>query len=84
MDGNSKLWDFVVPNSAWKLSGSCSRTAHPDLWYSSSRQEQKAAQRICYRCPVLSKCLIYAFEHDEVFGIWGGMTEAERRNVKKQ
>jgi WhiB family redox-sensing transcriptional regulator len=84
MVGNCNLWDFVEPNSIWKLSGSCSRTGQPDLWYSTNRQEQRAAQKICYRCPVLSECLIYAFQKDEQFGIWGGMTEQERRNVRKK
>ena len=46
----------------------------------SDRREREArAKRICAVCMVRSDCLDYAVEVGERFGIWGGLTEAERR-----
>ena len=41
-------------------------------------------QRVCRGCEVRAECLEYALEHDERFGIWGGMSERERRRLKRQ
>jgi WhiB family redox-sensing transcriptional regulator len=44
----------------------------------------EAAKRICRRCPVADECLETALLNDERFGIWGGMTEKERRELKEE
>lgn len=75
------MWDFVVPNATWRLSGSCASTGNPDLWYSDNRREIRQAQLICWGCPVLKECLIFAFENKETFGVWGGMTAKERKRA---
>ena len=36
---------------------------------------------ICNRCPVREDCLKFALDHDEEFGIWGGLTEWQRRQI---
>jgi WhiB family redox-sensing transcriptional regulator len=41
---------------------------------------EQAAKKICERCPVLAECRSYALEREERFGVWGGLTEAERRS----
>lgn len=45
--------------------------------------EIKSAKTICNRCPIKNDCLDYALEADEPFGIWGGTTPADRRQLKK-
>jgi WhiB family transcriptional regulator, redox-sensing transcriptional regulator len=45
------------------------------------RRREAAAKRICSDCPVRSECLEYALRVREPFGIWGGRTEAERRDL---
>lgn len=40
-----------------------------------------AAKAICGRCPVQAACLQYALSHGEDHGVWGGLTEGERREV---
>ena len=42
-----------------------------------------AAKRFCAACPVRRPCLEFALVHDE-FGVWGGLTEGERRRLRKQ
>lgn len=40
---------------------------------------QNDAKRICRSCPVKYECLAYALDHKIEFGVWGGLTERERR-----
>lgn len=43
----------------------------------------REAKRICATCTVRADCLDYALEAGEEFGVFGGLTEKERRLVKK-
>lgn len=47
------------------------------------RQTARQAQKICERCEVRAECLEYALEHDERYGIWGGMTETARMKLRR-
>lgn len=78
------MWDFIVPDSIWKLQGLCTEIGMPDMWYASDRREQREAIAICYKCPVIQKCRDYAFQNDEKLGIWGGMTETERKQMRRR
>jgi WhiB family redox-sensing transcriptional regulator len=42
------------------------------------------AKSVCRRCPVVGECLTYALEHGEDAGVWGGMSEDERRALKRR
>jgi WhiB family redox-sensing transcriptional regulator len=44
-------------------------------------KRETLAKRICARCPVKSPCLAYAMQGNETLGIWGGLTEVERRRL---
>jgi WhiB family redox-sensing transcriptional regulator len=44
----------------------------------------RAAKRICATCSVTAECLDYAINNDERFGIWGGLSERERRRLKRR
>jgi WhiB family redox-sensing transcriptional regulator len=46
--------------------------------------ELSIAKRICDRCPVKNLCAAYAIEAEEPFGIWGGLSPAERRITKRK
>jgi WhiB family redox-sensing transcriptional regulator len=43
-------------------------------------QAWKAAKKFCLGCPVREKCLQHAIDNNERFGVWGGLTFAERKN----
>jgi WhiB family redox-sensing transcriptional regulator len=45
---------------------------------------QNQAKRICSGCPVRAECLIDALEHRHEYGIWGGLTERERRAILRR
>ena len=44
----------------------------------------KTAKQICGRCPIQDLCLDYAFDSQEPFGIWGGLTPEERRQIRRR
>jgi WhiB family redox-sensing transcriptional regulator len=58
--------------------------ADPDAFYPEKGGSSRAAKRVCATCPVRPECLSYALANDERFGIWGGLSERERRQVKRQ
>ena len=67
----------------WRAMGSCSKT-DPDLWFAVGAIEHKQAKRICRECPVQGQCLAYAMDAPVDHGIWGGLTERERRRFRRQ
>lgn len=48
---------------------------------SDKRQREQRAKQICSECPVQTECRSYAIQIREQHGIWGGLTEVERRTV---
>lgn len=49
-----------------------------------ARRQEEAARRVCARCPVRGQCLRWALESGEDFGVLGGMTPAERREMRQR
>ena len=67
----------------WSLAASCD-TADPDLFFPQPGADTSYARSICKACPVRRHCLDYALETKQKFGIWGGMTEAQRRRLRRE
>jgi len=42
------------------------------------------AKLVCQRCPVLEPCLQWALESGQDAGVWGGLSEDERRDLKRR
>ncbi len=61
----------------WAARGSCV-TADPDALFVRGRA-QREAKAVCRACPVRLDCLADALDNRTEFGVWGGMTERERR-----
>jgi WhiB family transcriptional regulator, redox-sensing transcriptional regulator len=61
----------------WAARGRCSGQ-DPDALFVEGR-EQRAAKAVCKGCPVVAECLADALDNRTPFGVWGGMTERERR-----
>ncbi len=56
----------------------------PDLFFPERGASTKEAKGVCGGCEVKVECLEYALAHGEKFGIWGGMSERERRRLRRQ
>lgn len=69
----------------WRKRAACDGI-DPDIFYPASEDESAAveAKAICETCPVRQPCLEHALANREREGIWGGMTERERRRVVRQ
>ena len=67
----------------WQERALCAQT-DPEAVFPEKGGSTREAKRICQSCEVRDECLEYALEHDERFGIWGGLSERERRRLKKR
>ncbi len=67
---------------SWQEQSLCAQT-DPEAFFPEKGGSTREAKRICVGCEVKSECLEYALAHDERFGIWGGLSERERRRLKR-
>ncbi len=74
---------LLLSDLEWRADAHCS-TFDPDLWFAPGALEHKEAKRICRSCPVRRECLSYALETPVDHGVWGGMTERERRSYRRR
>lgn len=65
----------------WQDDALCAQT-DPEEFYPEKGGNTRLAKAICQRCDVREQCLQYALDHGERYGIWGGVTERERRKLK--
>jgi WhiB family transcriptional regulator, redox-sensing transcriptional regulator len=56
----------------------------PELFFVEKGASTRPAKRVCMACEVRAECLGYALEHNELYGVWGGMSDRERRRLKRQ
>ena len=68
---------------SWQERALCAQT-DPEAFFPEKGGSTREAKRVCVSCEVRSECLGYALANDERFGIWGGLSERERRRLKKQ
>ena len=66
----------------WQERALCSQT-DPEAFFPEKGGSTREAKRICQACEVKPECLEYALAHDERFGIWGGLSERDRRRLKR-
>ena len=55
-----------------------------DLFFPERGASTKEAKQVCQGCVVRLDCLEFALVNSEKFGIWGGMSERERRRIRRQ
>jgi WhiB family redox-sensing transcriptional regulator len=72
----------VEPDDQWQERALCAQT-DPEAFFPEKGGSTREAKRICLGCEVRDACLEYALAHDERFGIWGGLSERERRRLKR-
>lgn len=67
----------------WQSDSLCAQT-DPEAFFPEKGGSTRDAKKICSSCEVRAHCLEYALENDERFGIWGGLSERERRKLRKR
>ena len=68
---------------AWQSDSLCAQT-DPEAFFPEKGGSTRDAKKICASCEVRTQCLEYALANDERFGIWGGLSERERRKLRKR
>ena len=81
------LLDFTVEQDeaelSWQERALCAQT-DPEAFFPEKGGSTREAKKVCVSCEVRAECLEYALENDERFGIWGGLSERERRKLKRR
>lgn len=67
----------------WQERALCAQT-DPEAFFPEKGGSTREAKKVCTGCEVRAECLEYALAHDERFGIWGGLSERERRKLKRR
>ena len=72
-----------VLDMSWQDRANC-RGADADLFFPERGASTRTAKGICRECAVRAECLEFAIVNGEKFGIWGGLSERERRKIRRQ
>jgi len=72
-----------VVAGAWQDEANC-LGVDPDLFFPERGASTREAKEVCRGCVVRDECLEFALANGEKFGIWGGMSERERRRIRRQ
>lgn len=80
VDGFDELFETI--EDQWQERALCAQT-DPEAFFPEKGGSTREAKRICLGCEVRDECLEYALANDERFGIWGGLSERERRRLKR-
>jgi len=76
------LHNGVDEDRGWQSRALCAQT-DPESFFPEKGGSTREAKKICLNCEVKAECLSYALANDERFGIWGGLSERERRRLKR-
>lgn len=66
----------------WTSEAACNNADPDDLFVTGAAQNR--AKAVCMSCPVRTQCLADALDNHVEFGVWGGMTERERRALLRR
>lgn len=66
----------------WRYDALCRQT-DPEIFYPAKGRSPHQAKRVCFCCPVRTECLTDALRRREPYGVWGGLTTAERKKLTR-
>jgi WhiB family redox-sensing transcriptional regulator len=81
--GLTGLSGLTPEDPGWQELALCAQT-DPEAFFPEKGGSTREAKRVCQSCEVRQECLEYALGNDERFGIWGGLSERERRRLKRR
>ena len=74
--------EYAPGDESWRQEALCAET-DPEAFFPEKGGSTREAKRICSGCEVRAECLEYALANDARFGIWGGLSERERRRLRR-
>jgi WhiB family redox-sensing transcriptional regulator len=78
-----RLGGLDADEQGWQESALCAET-DPEAFFPEKGGSTREAKKICTGCEVRAECLEFALANDERFGIWGGLSERERRRLRRR
>lgn len=80
--GMAGHWDATREPPPEPVGGEpCRYEGNEELFFSTNPEDQEQARDMCYQCPILVECLSYSVRNQEPYGVWGGLTERQRRKL---
>lgn len=73
----------LVGDRQWQDQANC-LGVDPDLFFPERGASTREAKEVCRGCVVKQDCLEFALANGEKFGIWGGLSERERRKLRRK
>lgn len=77
-----RVFGAGTADEQWRERALCAQT-DPEAFFPEKGGSTGVAKKICQRCEVRGECLSYALDHDERFGVWGGLSERQRRHLRQ-
>lgn len=77
-----EMFDLIPEAAEWEDKALCAQT-DPEAFFPDRGGSPRAAKRVCQQCEVRTECLTAALVRDERHGVWGGLTETERRRFQQ-
>lgn len=78
------LGDWPDPAASWRDDALCAQVDVGDLFFPEKGGSTQAAKLVCQLCDVRQQCLDFALDTDERHGIWGGLSDRERRVLRRR
>ena len=66
----------------WRDRARCAEVS-PEIFFPEDGGSTRPAKQVCRDCEVRAQCLDYALETSQRFGVWGGLSERERRRLRR-
>jgi len=82
-DEELRAADLLGDKEPWQDRALCAQT-DPAIFFPEKGESNRPAKRVCSRCEVRAECLEWALANDERFGVAGGLSERERRKLKRR
>jgi WhiB family transcriptional regulator, redox-sensing transcriptional regulator len=74
---------ILVQREAWMRRAAC-RGQETEAFFPPRGGDVSGPKAVCAACPVRQECLEYALDNRDKFGVWGGLTEMERREIRRE
>lgn len=81
---NVQLYRGISAEDLLWMDNALCRQTDPEAFFPEKGGTTALAKAVCRHCEVRADCLQYALDNDERFGVWGGLSERERRRLKKR
>jgi WhiB family redox-sensing transcriptional regulator len=81
----SLSWEPSHQPPDWYGDALCAQVGdYDEIFYPEMGGSTRDAKKVCAACPVRERCLEYALDNEERYGIWGGLSERARRKLERQ